>query len=78
MVYLFLTGYLISNMPPLFDATECTIRGMLKRVILQFQKFKDYTLIPSSYIPGVIEMDEIYVKLQGERYSSKTVIYLNP
>ena len=54
-------------MPPLFDTTESTIRGMLKRVILQFQKFKDYTLIPSDYIPEVIEIDEIYVKLQGKK-----------
>ena len=67
MIYLFLTGYPISNMPPLFDTTESTIRGILKQVILQFQKFKDYTLIPSDYIPEVIEIDEIYVKLQGEK-----------
>lgn len=54
-------------MLPLFDATESTIRGILKWVILRFQNFKDYTLIPSGYIPEVIELDEMYVKLQGEK-----------
>jgi len=67
MAYLFLTGYPTSNMPPLFDTTESTIRGILRQVILQFQKFKDYTLIPSDYIPEVIEIDEIYIKLQGKK-----------
>jgi len=35
-------------------------------VILQFQKFKNYTLISSDHIPD-IEFDEIYIKLQGEK-----------
>jgi len=51
----------------LFDATESTIRGILKQVIIQFQKFKDYTLIPSDYTPEVIEINEIYIKLQSEK-----------
>jgi len=36
-------------MPPLFDAMENAIRGILKQVILQFQNFKDYTLIPIGF-----------------------------
>jgi len=31
MTYLFLTGYPISNIPPLFDTTEITIRGKSNR-----------------------------------------------
>ncbi len=67
MVYLFLTGYPISNMPPVFDITENTIRNILKEVLLQFQKFKDYLAIPADYIPEVIEIDEIYIKMQKKR-----------
>lgn len=67
IVYLFLTGYPISNMPPMFDVTEKTIRAILKEVLLQFQKFKDYTLIPTDYAPEAIEIDEIYIKMQGKK-----------
>ncbi|MEM4259126.1 MAG: hypothetical protein QXL17_08295 [Candidatus Thermoplasmatota archaeon] len=67
VVYLFLTGYPISNMPPLFAITENTIRDLLKQVLLQFQKFKQYIAAPAGYIPRVIEIDEIYIKLQGEK-----------
>ena len=67
VVYLFLTGYPISNMPPMFDITENTIRDLLKQVLLQFQKFKQFIALPADYIPRVIEIDEIYIKLQGKR-----------
>lgn len=67
VIYLFLTGYPISNMPPMFDITEKALREILKDVIIQFQKFKDYVIIPSEYIPEVIEIDEIYIKMQGKK-----------
>lgn len=67
VVYLFLTGYPISNMPPMFDVTENTIRSLLEQVILQFQKFKEYIAVPANYIPRVIEIDEIYIKIQGKK-----------
>jgi len=67
LVYLFLTGYPISNMPPVFDLTENTIRDILKDVLLQFQNFKDFTLKPADYVPRVIQIDEIYIKMQGKR-----------
>jgi IS1 family transposase/transposase-like protein len=67
VVYLFLTGYPISNMPPMFDITENTIRTLLKQVLLQFQKFKQFIAAPADYVPRVIEIDEIYIKLQGEK-----------
>lgn len=67
VVYLFLTGYPLSNMPPVFDVTENTLRDVLKKVFLQFQKFKDFTMAPAGYIPEVIEIDEIYIKMQGKK-----------
>lgn len=67
VVYLFLTGYPLSNMPPVFDVTENTLRDILKKVFLQFQKFKDFTMVPADYIPEVIEIDEIYIKMQGKK-----------
>jgi IS1 family transposase/transposase-like protein len=65
IVYLFLTGYSIGKMPPMFEVTDYTIRSVLKEVLLQFEKFKRYLMIPVDYVPEVIEIDEIYVKLQG-------------
>jgi len=67
IVYLFLTGYSIGKMPPMFDVTDYTIRKILKEALLQFQKFKRYVMIPYDYVPSVIEIDEIYVKLQGKK-----------
>ena len=67
IVYLFLTGYSIGKMPPMFEVTDYTIRSILKEVLLQFQKFKRFVMIPADYIPEVIEIDEIYVKLQGKK-----------
>jgi len=67
IVYLFLTGYAISKMVPIFEVTEKTIRSILKDVLLQFQKFGEYILPPADYTPEVIEIDEVYVKIQGEK-----------
>ena len=67
MIYLFLTGYPIGKMPPMFEITDYAIRRILKEALLQFQKFKRYVMIPADYIPEVIEIDEIYVKLQGKK-----------
>ena len=67
MVYLFLTGYSIGKMPPMFEVTDYTIRRILREVLLQFQKFKKFVMIPADYVPEVIEIDEIYVKLQGKK-----------
>ena len=42
IVYLFLTGYSIGKMPPMFEVTDYNIRRILREVLLQFQKFKKY------------------------------------
>ena len=67
IVYLFLTGYSIGKMPPMFEVTDYTIRRILREVLLQFQKFKKYVMIPPDYVREVIEIDEVYVKLQGKK-----------
>jgi IS1 family transposase len=67
IVYLFLTGYPISNMPPMFDVMEKTLRDILKDVLIQFKKYKDYVFVPTDYAPEVIEIDEIYIKMQGKK-----------
>lgn len=67
IVYLFLTGYPISKMPPLVQVTERSIRKLLDEVIERFEKYEKFILAPHDYIPKVIEIDEIYIKIQGER-----------
>ena len=41
IIYLFLTAYPISNMPPLFDITERSIRNLLKEAIQRFKNMKN-------------------------------------
>jgi IS1 family transposase/transposase-like protein len=67
IVYLFLTGYPISNMPPLVHVTERSIRNLLEEVITRFKKYEALIVAPSDYIPKIIEIDEIYIKIQGNR-----------
>ena len=67
IVYLFLTGYPISNMPPLVHVTERSIRNLLEDVITRFKKYEALIVTPSDYIPKIIEIDEIYIKIQGNR-----------
>ncbi len=67
IVYLFLTGYPISNMPPLVHRTERSIRNLVVEVIKRFKKYEDLTVVPSDYIPKIIEIDEIYIRIQGNR-----------
>jgi len=75
IIYLFLTGYSIGKMPPMFEVTDYTIRRILREVLLQFQKFKKFVMIPLDYIPEVIEIDEIYVKLQGKKHFYGWIAY---
>lgn len=67
IIYLFLTAYPTSNMPPLFQISERSIRNLLSEVILRFERYDDLIKAPSDYIPPVIEIDEIYIKIQGGR-----------
>lgn len=65
MVYLYLTGYPISNMTPLFDCSESTIRDIIKACMDHFEKYEEYHMSYTDYQPQVIEFDEIYLNLQG-------------
>ena len=42
IVYLFLTGYPMSNMPPLVQVTEKSIRNLLREVVERFEKYEEY------------------------------------
>jgi small neutral amino acid transporter SnatA (MarC family) len=57
IVYLFLTGYPISNMPQLVHVTERSIRNLLKEVITRFKKYEALIVAPSDYIPKIIDKD---------------------
>jgi len=65
IIYLFFTGYPISLIPPLKKVSETTIRSILRDVIEHFEKFESMKKITSDYIPEAIEVDEIYIKIQG-------------
>lgn len=66
-VYLFFTGYPISEMTGLRRYTESTIRNNLTKSIEHFKKFEQFKINYGTYVPEVIEVDEIYVKIQGCR-----------
>lgn len=67
MVYLFFTGYPISEMVGLKGYTEYTIRENLSKCVEHFDKFEQFKINYDNYEPEVIEVDEIYIKIQGHR-----------
>lgn len=67
MVYLFFTGYPISEMVNLKGYSESTIRSNLSKCVSHFEKFEEYQIYDEEYIPKVIEIDEIYLRIQGHR-----------
>jgi IS1 family transposase len=54
-------------MPPLFQVTERSIRNLLEDVINRFKGYDELIVAPSNYIPKIIEICEIYIKIQGNR-----------
>ena len=66
-VYLFFTGYPISEMVGLRGHSESTIRDNLSKCVAHFEKFEEYKINDEDYIPEIIEVDEIYIKIQGHR-----------
>lgn len=66
-VYLFFTGYPMGNMVGLRNHTESTIRLNLSKCIEHFEKFEEYKINDEDYTPEIIEIDEIYIKIQGSR-----------
>lgn len=65
MVYLFFTGYPISEMSNLKGYSESTIRNNLSKCVTHFEKFEEFRINDEDYTPEVIEIDEIYIKIQG-------------
>lgn len=66
IIYLFCTGYPISQMAHMKGYAESNVRNFLKKTVKQFHKFESYKFLESSYTPEVIEVDEIWVNIQGE------------
>lgn len=66
-VYLFFTGYPISEMTGLRHHTENTIRNNLAKCVEHFKKFEQFKINYDNYVPEVVEIDEIYIKIQGSR-----------
>lgn len=67
IVYLFFTGYPISEMSNLKNYSESTIRTNLSKCVKHFEKFEKYKINDEDYIPKAIEIDEIYIKIQGHK-----------
>lgn len=67
MVYLFFTGYPISEMAGLKSYSEQTIRNNLSKCIIHFQKYEQFRINYDKYEPEVVEVDEIFIKIQGSR-----------
>lgn len=67
LAFLFFTGYPIDRMAQLKHCTENKVRSFLKKTVLGFEKFEEYSFMNSTYYPQAIEVDEIYIKLQGKK-----------
>jgi IS1 family transposase len=67
IVYLFFTGYPISSMVGLKEVTEQCIRDTLRKAIIHFERFEEFRINYDDYVPEVIEIDEIYLNVQGSR-----------
>lgn len=67
IIYLFCTGYPISQMAHMKKYAESNVRSFLKKTVKQFHKFESYKMLESGYTPEVIEIDEIWVNMQGEK-----------
>lgn len=65
IIYLFFTGYPIGEMTNLKGYSEATVRNNLSKCVEHFEKFEDYVVNYEDYVPEVIEIDEIYIKVQG-------------
>lgn len=67
IVYLFFHGFPISDMVDLKNVTEQCLRDTLRKTIIHFEKFHKFKINYDSYIPQVIEVDEIYLNVQGTK-----------
>lgn len=67
MVYLFFHGFPMSDMVGLKGYSEATIRDNLSKCIEHFAKFEQFRINYDDYVPEVVEVDEIYLKVQGHR-----------
>lgn len=67
IVHMFLRGVPLSVISEVKEITEKTTRGLLSKAIIHFEKFEGYKINYDNYEPEVLEIDEIYIKLQGKK-----------
>jgi IS1 family transposase len=67
VIYLFFHGFPVSEMPNLKGVTEQCIRDTLSKAIIHFERFEEFKINYDGYIPEIIEIDEIYLNVQGSK-----------
>lgn len=69
IVHLFFKGVPISTIAEVKEVYESGVRSFLQKTVTHFEKWEQYTDYDGGYVPEVVEVDEIYIKLQdGETF----------
>lgn len=64
-VKMFLRGFPISSIADVKEVHEQTMRNLLREAVDKFDKFEVYKINYKDYKPPIIEVDELYLKIQG-------------
>jgi len=67
VIYLFFHGFPIADMVELKEVSEQCIRDALHKAIVHFERFEEFRINYDQYVPEVIEVDEIYLQVQGSK-----------
>ena len=67
VIYLFFHGFPISDMVDLKGVTEQCLRDTLSKAVIHFEKFEEFKINYDDYVPEIIEIDEIYLNIQGSK-----------
>ena len=67
IIYLFFHGFPIADMVDLKGVTEQCIRDTLRKTIVHFERFESFKINYDDYIPEIIEIDELYLNVQGSK-----------
>ena len=74
-VKMFLKGFPVSNIAEVKEVYEQTIRNLLKEAVDKFEKFEEYKINYEDYPPPVIEVDELYLRIQGSKENYAWIAY---
>lgn len=66
IIKMFFLGFPISNIPKVKMISEQTVRNILSKAVQHFDRYENLKINYDDYVPEVIEVDEIYIKLQGQ------------